>query len=73
MDVVEIQRREELHPCRSAMRNIVGATQPGLPAGSTPMMKLVLESVNSIYIRRGVCSVEGDEIYLALWDAPSFI
>ncbi|CAL5326265.1 unnamed protein product [Camellia sinensis] len=26
----EIQRREELHPCRSAMRNIVGVTQPGL-------------------------------------------
>ncbi|CAL5357837.1 unnamed protein product [Camellia sinensis] len=35
----EIQRREEIHPCRSAMRNIVGATQPGLLARSTPMMK----------------------------------
>ncbi|KAF5946788.1 hypothetical protein HYC85_017016 [Camellia sinensis] len=34
----EIQRREVLHPCRSAMMNIVGATQPRLPAGSTPMM-----------------------------------
>ncbi|KAL7262822.1 hypothetical protein ACSBR1_001058 [Camellia fascicularis] len=29
---------------QSAMMNIVGATQSGLPAGSTPMMKLVLES-----------------------------